>query len=58
MFPKDLNYLVESLFEIGSIKFGQFTLKSGLVSPIYFDLRLLISHPKLMVSFTAYNILL
>lgn len=52
MFPKDLNYLVESLFEIGSIKFGQFTLKSGLVSPIYFDLRLLISHPKLMVSFT------
>ena len=42
-------YLIEKLYEIGSIKLGEFTLKSGLKSPIYFDMRLLISHPKLLV---------
>ncbi|MCL4460086.1 MAG: orotate phosphoribosyltransferase [Chloroflexi bacterium] len=37
-----------ALFEIGSLKFGEFILRSGMRSPIYLDLRLLISHPPVL----------
>jgi len=44
----ELSALADGLLEAGCIKFGDFTLKSGLESPIYIDLRQIISHPKLL----------
>ncbi len=43
-----LSALADGLLEAGCIKFSEFTLKSGLKSPIYIDLRQIITYPKLL----------
>lgn len=45
--------LARDLIETGCVKFGQFTLKSGLVSPVYLDMRTLISFPAVLTRVAA-----
>lgn len=46
--PEQKRELALDLFEMGALKFGDFTFKSGIKSPMYLDLRLFISYPKVM----------
>jgi len=48
-----LEALADGLLEADCIRFGQYKLKSGLVSPIYIDLRRLASFPKILADVAA-----
>lgn len=45
-----LNQLALKLYRGGIVKFGEFRLRSGAISPIYFDLRRLITNPDLILN--------
>jgi uridine monophosphate synthetase len=44
----DRSALVRRLFEIDAVRFGTFRLKSGIDSPFYVDLRVVIAHPDVL----------
>lgn len=51
--PQASVHIADELLEVGCIQFGTFTLKSGLQSPVYIDLRRLVGNPPLLARVAA-----
>lgn len=47
-YEERLRSLIVKLHEINVLKFGDFKMKIGVNSPVYFDLRIIVSHPKVL----------
>ncbi|XP_034243615.1 uridine 5'-monophosphate synthase-like isoform X2 [Thrips palmi] len=47
-YKERLNALVVKLHEINVLKFGDYKMKIGVNSPVYFDLRIIVSYPKVL----------